>query len=73
VFAIVNLQNVAKLNTVSVDGNMSYKFKILSIDGGGIRGIIPAKILAEIEKRTGKRMDGYNRFLILRWMVQVKR
>lgn len=55
-FAIVNLQNVAKFNTVSVDGNMSYKFKILSIDGGGIRGIIPAKILAEIEKRTGKRI-----------------
>lgn len=27
---------------------------ILSIDGGGIRGIIPALILAEIEKRTGK-------------------
>jgi uncharacterized protein len=28
--------------------------KILSIDGGGIRGIIPALILAEIEKRTKK-------------------
>ncbi len=27
--------------------------KILSIDGGGIRGIIPAVILSEIEKRTG--------------------
>lgn len=27
---------------------------ILSIDGGGIRGIIPAMILSEIEKRTGK-------------------
>jgi len=26
--------------------------KILSIDGGGIRGIIPAIVLAEIEKRT---------------------
>lgn len=35
---------------------MPYKFKVLSIDGGGIRGIIPAKILAEIEKRTGKRI-----------------
>lgn len=33
---------------------MSFKFKILSIDGGGIRGIVPAKILAEIEKRTGR-------------------
>lgn len=28
--------------------------KILSIDGGGIRGIIPAMVLAEIEKKTGK-------------------
>lgn len=28
--------------------------KILSIDGGGIRGIIPALVLAEIERRTGK-------------------
>lgn len=27
---------------------------ILSIDGGGIRGIIPAMVLCEIEKRTGK-------------------
>lgn len=30
--------------------------KILSIDGGGIRGIIPAIVLAHIEKRTGKRI-----------------
>ncbi|MCS6954340.1 MAG: CBASS cGAMP-activated phospholipase [Bryobacterales bacterium] len=28
--------------------------KILSIDGGGIRGIIPAMVLAEIEERTGR-------------------
>src|SRR5713226_7216193 len=28
--------------------------KILSIDGGGIRGIIPSIILSEIEKRTNK-------------------
>ena len=31
----------------------TYK-KILSIDGGGIRGLIPALILQEIETRTGK-------------------
>jgi patatin-like phospholipase/acyl hydrolase len=30
--------------------------KVLSIDGGGIRGIIPAMVLAEIERRTGKRI-----------------
>ncbi|MGE5544611.1 MAG: patatin-like phospholipase family protein [Bacillota bacterium] len=28
--------------------------KLLSLDGGGIRGIIPAMVLAEIEKRTSK-------------------
>jgi patatin-like phospholipase/acyl hydrolase len=31
---------------------MTKLVKILSIDGGGIRGIIPALILAEIERRT---------------------
>src|SRR5829696_7387472 len=30
--------------------------KVLSIDGGGIRGIIPAMVLAEIERRTGRRI-----------------
>lgn len=33
------------------------KFKILSIDGGGMRGIIPAKILADLEAELIKR-DG---------------
>lgn len=28
--------------------------KVLSIDGGGIRGLIPALVLAEIESKTGK-------------------
>jgi uncharacterized protein len=28
--------------------------KILSIDGGGIRGLIPARVLAEIERRCGR-------------------
>lgn len=28
--------------------------KVLSIDGGGIRGVIPAMVLAAIESRTGK-------------------
>jgi uncharacterized protein len=32
--------------------------KILSIDGGGIRGIIPAMLLAEIEKRTERPIAG---------------
>ncbi|MFQ5968248.1 MAG: patatin-like phospholipase family protein [Acidimicrobiia bacterium] len=30
--------------------------RVLSIDGGGIRGIIPAVVLAEIEQRSGKRI-----------------
>jgi patatin-like phospholipase/acyl hydrolase len=33
---------------------MSHLIKVLSIDGGGIRGIIPAMILAHIEEITGK-------------------
>ena len=33
---------------------MSRLIKILSIDGGGIRGIIPAKVLRVIEEATGK-------------------
>jgi patatin-like phospholipase/acyl hydrolase len=30
------------------------RVKVLSIDGGGIRGIIPSVVLAEIERRTGR-------------------
>lgn len=33
---------------------MSNFVKVLSIDGGGIRGILPATVLVEIEKMTGK-------------------
>ncbi len=35
---------------------MARLIKILAIDGGGLRGIIPATVLMEIEKRTGKRI-----------------
>jgi patatin-like phospholipase/acyl hydrolase len=34
---------------------MAERVRILSIDGGGIRGIIPALVLVELEKRAGKR------------------
>ena len=33
---------------------MPRPIRILSIDGGGIRGIIPAMVLAELERRTGR-------------------
>ena len=33
------------------------KIRVLAIAGGGIRGIIPAKILTDIEARTGKRIS----------------
>src|SRR5947208_3607579 len=33
---------------------MAGPFRVLSIDGGGIRGVIPATVLTEIERRTGK-------------------
>jgi len=35
---------------------MPQVLKVLSIDGGGIRGVIPATVLAEIEARTGSRI-----------------
>lgn len=33
---------------------MPERVRVLSIDGGGIRGVIPAAVLAEIELRTGR-------------------
>lgn len=34
-------------------------FKILSLDGGGIKGLYAAKLLAQIEKKTGKPIGEY--------------
>jgi predicted acylesterase/phospholipase RssA len=36
--------------------DMARPFKVLSVDGGGIRGIIPALVLTEVERRTGRRI-----------------
>lgn len=33
---------------------MPEPYRVLSIDGGGIRGIIPATVLAEVERRAGQ-------------------
>ncbi|HZS13103.1 MAG TPA: patatin-like phospholipase family protein [Candidatus Dormibacteraeota bacterium] len=33
---------------------MTRPVRVLSVDGGGIRGIIPALVLAELERRTGR-------------------
>ncbi len=42
---------------------MSKKFVILSIDGGGLRGIVPVKILQHIEGITGKKIiDSFDLF-----------
>ena len=30
------------------------RMRVLAIDGGGIRGIIPALVLADLEQRTGR-------------------
>jgi len=35
---------------------MNKQFKILSIDGGGLRGLIPLLVLKEVEKITGKKI-----------------
>lgn len=54
----VNVQQAQTLTqeepTETMNTKAQPKYKILSIDGGGIRGIIPAFILAEIERRTQK-------------------
>jgi uncharacterized protein len=34
------------------------RFRILSVDGGGIRGLISVLVLAEIEKRLGEKTNG---------------
>src|SRR5438477_2908247 len=36
--------------------SMTRPLRVLSLDGGGIRGVISATVLAEIERRCGKRI-----------------
>jgi len=42
---------------------MSERRRILSIDGGGVRGIIPAMVLAALERTTGKPARDHFQFL----------
>lgn len=43
-----------------MDNNANEKvFKILSIDGGGIKGLYSASVLARIEEKTGKRIGDH--------------
>lgn len=53
----------AQENTLCVNSKIPQKplIKILAIDGGGVRGIIPAYVLADLEKRLpkGKKIGEY--------------
>ncbi|HQV00308.1 MAG: patatin-like phospholipase family protein [Bacteroidia bacterium] len=42
---------------------MSTKYLLLSIDGGGLRGIVPLQFLKYIENRTGKRIQNCVHFI----------
>lgn len=42
------------LSRIHGDQPAAESIRILTIDGGGVRGVIPAVVLAEIEKRTGR-------------------
>lgn len=47
------------LSTVNPKIRKSTEFKILSLDGGGIKGLYAAKLLAQIEEKTGKLIGEY--------------
>ncbi|CAF3576080.1 unnamed protein product [Rotaria socialis] len=48
----LKVYNNMALSHKSTSGNSSSDYNVLSIDGGGIRGLIPAEWLAELERRT---------------------
>jgi len=60
-FGVINLSladNATLLSekheSLTPSNKSSYKYIIISLDGGGVRGIVPARILQEIEKKTNK-------------------
>jgi patatin-like phospholipase/acyl hydrolase len=52
---LINVQQPEQVQP-NVGKKTNSKYKILAIDGGGVRAIIPTMILAEIEKRTQKQI-----------------
>lgn len=44
---------------MSSNNDEKQKFKILALDGGGIRGVVTACILQEVEKQVGKPLNQY--------------
>lgn len=54
-WVIIGYVNKAEASDFAIsDINKKATYVILSVDGGGIRGIIPARILQEIENRTNR-------------------
>jgi len=54
----ISVQIFAANDTLPLSNPSSHKkFRILSIDGGGVRGVIPARILQGIEEKTRKRIS----------------
>jgi len=47
------------LDSTPLEIRKSTDFKILSLDGGGIKGLYAAQLLAQIEKKIGKPIGGY--------------
>lgn len=48
---------------MSFSNDEKQKFKILALDGGGIRGVVTACILQEVEKQVGKPLNQYFDFI----------
>ncbi len=51
--------NKLTTKTIPMKANESKIFKILTIDGGGIKGLYSASILARIEEKTGKKIGDH--------------
>lgn len=51
---IFNTLLAVSLSLPSLAFDSSGQFRILSLDGGGVRGVIPATILSDLENATGK-------------------